>query len=80
MWHEKLVVTSLHFILVFSLKCMQTMTGSAMSLSQNILPALEQLGLLEELQNMSLPVKSLDMYKENMTLIGSIDGKPYDDL
>ncbi|KAG0081982.1 hypothetical protein BGZ92_011947 [Podila epicladia] len=54
--------------------------GSAMSLSQNVLPALEQLGLLEELQNLALPVKSLDMYKENMKLIGSIDGKPFDDL
>ncbi|KAG0017929.1 hypothetical protein BGZ81_010466 [Podila clonocystis] len=54
--------------------------GSAISLSQNVLPALEQLGLLEELQEIALPVKSLDMYKENMNFIGSIDGKPFDDL
>lgn len=59
---------------------MQNMTGSAISLCQNVLPALEQLGLLEELQKIALPVKSLDMYKENMKFIGSIDGKPFDDL
>lgn len=59
---------------------MQIVLGSALSLSQNVFGFFEQLGLLEDLKRISLPVKCLDMYKENLKLIGSIDGKPYDDL
>lgn len=51
-----------------------------MSLSQNVLPILEQLGLLEELDKFSLPVENLDMYKENLKFIGAIEGKPYREM
>ncbi|KAF9370223.1 hypothetical protein CPB97_002919 [Podila verticillata] len=54
--------------------------GSAMSLCQNVLGFFEQIELLEDLQKISLPVKYLELYKENLKLIDSINGKPYDDL
>ncbi|KAI1317163.1 hypothetical protein EDD11_008954 [Mortierella claussenii] len=46
--------------------------GSAMALGANILPVFEQLGLLEDLKQMSLPVFSLDIYRSNMKLFGSV--------
>jgi len=35
--------------------------------------AFEQLGMLEDLMKISLPCPSVDMYRENMKPIGSID-------
>ncbi|KAF8978194.1 hypothetical protein BGZ46_006732 [Entomortierella lignicola] len=40
--------------------------GSVICLNANILPALEQLGLTEELMKASLPTRSFDVYKSNM--------------
>ncbi|KAF9354931.1 hypothetical protein BGX34_010753 [Mortierella sp. NVP85] len=47
--------------------------GSVMTLGPTILPAFEQLGLLEEIEKMSLPCNSLDMYNEHMERLGAID-------
>ncbi|KAG0082409.1 hypothetical protein BGZ93_009475 [Podila epicladia] len=46
--------------------------GSNLVLSPNIIPALEQLNLLEDLKKISLPGKMLDMFKENMKHIGAL--------
>ncbi|KAF9901654.1 hypothetical protein BX616_002184 [Lobosporangium transversale] len=46
--------------------------GSALTLGANILPVFEQLGLLPALEEISLPVPSLDIYKSDMKLFGSI--------
>lgn len=44
-----------------------------MSLNAGILPALEQLGLYEELQKVSLPATgAFNIYKGNMSLIASV--------
>ncbi|KAF9935642.1 hypothetical protein BGZ65_003184 [Modicella reniformis] len=47
--------------------------GASLGLSPSILPAFDQLGLMEELGRISLPMTQLDLYKENLKLIGSID-------
>ncbi|KAF8930986.1 hypothetical protein BGZ58_007909 [Dissophora ornata] len=47
--------------------------GSAMCLNANILPAFEQLGLLEEIARISYPMLCLNLYKESLKPIGSID-------
>ncbi|KAF8925523.1 hypothetical protein BGZ58_000736 [Dissophora ornata] len=47
--------------------------GSIMTLGPNILPVFEQLGLLHEIEKISKPCSSLDMYDGNMKKIGSID-------
>ncbi|KAG0226925.1 hypothetical protein BGX31_007146 [Mortierella sp. GBA43] len=47
--------------------------GSIMTLGPTILPVFEQLGLLGEIEKISLPCYSLDMYDENMSEIGAID-------
>ncbi|KAG0031711.1 hypothetical protein BGZ81_000720 [Podila clonocystis] len=54
--------------------------GSSLCLSPNIIPALEQLNLLEDLKKISLSGKNLDMFKENMKHIGAIDGTAYRDV
>ncbi|KAF9284918.1 hypothetical protein BGZ74_001618, partial [Mortierella antarctica] len=51
--------------------------GAAMSLNSNVLPIFKQLGLLDELMDISLPINSLDMYKENLKPIGSYDVTSY---
>ncbi|KAF9915263.1 hypothetical protein BGZ65_000827, partial [Modicella reniformis] len=47
---------------------------AALGLSPNILPAFEQLGLLEELAQIAFPVSCLELYHENLNHIGTIDG------
>lgn len=51
--------------------------GAALALNSNVLPCLSQLGLLDELMDISLPVNSLDMYKENLQPIGAYDVTSY---
>lgn len=43
-----------------------------MSLNPNILPAIEQLGLLEELEAVSLPSAGFHIYNSDMKLISAI--------
>ncbi|KAF9338645.1 hypothetical protein BGZ91_008314 [Linnemannia elongata] len=51
--------------------------GGVMSLNAGILPALEQLGLYEELQKVSLPATgTFNIYKDNMSLIASVKSEP----
>lgn len=45
--------------------------GAAMTLSGNVLPIFEQLGLLQEIERISLPLSSLDLYNANMEQTGS---------
>ncbi|KAF9430684.1 hypothetical protein BGZ76_000745 [Entomortierella beljakovae] len=47
--------------------------GSAMVTGPNILPVFEQLGLLEEVEKISKPLKCLNIYGENMNKLGSVD-------
>ncbi|KAF9354581.1 hypothetical protein BGX26_007617, partial [Mortierella sp. AD094] len=54
--------------------------GAVMCLNANILPAFEQLGLLEELKSISLPTKGTHIYKSNMQLISVIHGDNNEDL
>ncbi|KFH72183.1 hypothetical protein MVEG_02474 [Podila verticillata NRRL 6337] len=51
--------------------------GAALALNSNVLPCLSQLGLMDELMDISLPVNSLDMYKENLKPIGAYDVTSY---
>ncbi|KAF9278110.1 hypothetical protein BGZ68_008769 [Mortierella alpina] len=51
--------------------------GAIMSLNVNILPALEQLGLLEDLQKISFPSPGFDIYSEELKHIASMRGKGY---
>lgn len=44
-----------------------------MGLNPNILPAFDQLGLLEELVKISFPMTTLELCKESLKPIGSID-------
>jgi len=46
-----------------------------MTLGPTILPALEQLGLLEELQKFSLPITSLNVLDADLNSLGSLDSK-----
>ncbi|KAH7044690.1 hypothetical protein BKA57DRAFT_494570 [Linnemannia elongata] len=51
--------------------------GGVMSLNAGVLPALEQLGLYEELQKVSLPATgTFNIYKDNMSLIASVKSEP----
>ncbi|KAF9348649.1 hypothetical protein BGX26_012964 [Mortierella sp. AD094] len=47
--------------------------GSAMVTGPNILPVFEQLGLLEEIEKISKPLKCLNIYSGDMTKLGSVD-------
>ncbi|KAI8359718.1 hypothetical protein B0O80DRAFT_495220 [Mortierella sp. GBAus27b] len=51
--------------------------GGAMSIGPNILPVFEQLGLLDEILKASLPGRTMDVYKENMELIGRTDNTAF---
>ncbi|KAI7824105.1 hypothetical protein BC939DRAFT_450580 [Gamsiella multidivaricata] len=51
--------------------------GSALSLGANILPVFEQLGLLEEIERISLPVYEQKLYDGNMKNIGSMTMREY---
>lgn len=51
--------------------------GAAMSLNSNVLPIFKQLGMLDELMDISLPINSLDMYKESLKPIGAYDVTSY---
>ncbi|KAF9115431.1 hypothetical protein BGX27_007806 [Mortierella sp. AM989] len=46
--------------------------GAAMGLGPNIMPVFEQLGILEELRNISLPALSMDIFNGELDLIGSV--------
>ncbi|KAF9912275.1 hypothetical protein EC991_000167 [Linnemannia zychae] len=46
--------------------------GAGMIIGPNILPVFEQLGLLDEITKVSFPRKSMDIYKEDLTLISSM--------
>ncbi|KAI1295208.1 hypothetical protein EDD11_007956 [Mortierella claussenii] len=59
--------------------------GSVMGLGPNILPVFEQLGLLEDLKQISHPCYALNIYGEDNSLIGAVkmigrEGTGYDDL
>ncbi|KAF9964528.1 hypothetical protein BGZ70_006325, partial [Mortierella alpina] len=54
--------------------------GAVMSLSANILPVFEQLGLLEELEKFSLPCPSHDLYDGNLQKLGSVHMKCEKDM
>lgn len=41
---------------------------------------MDQLQLLPEIEKMSKPVHSLDMYREDLSLIGAFDVKIYKDM
>lgn len=43
-----------------------------MSLNANILPAFEQLGLMEELNKISYPCLKTNMYRSNMSKIATV--------
>ncbi|KAF9899616.1 hypothetical protein BX616_002931 [Lobosporangium transversale] len=49
--------------------------GAAITLGATILPVFEQLGLLEELQSISLPLQSAVLYNADMKAIGAMSGK-----
>ncbi|KAF9169694.1 hypothetical protein BGX20_009951 [Mortierella sp. AD010] len=51
--------------------------GSAISLTANILPVFEQLGIYEEVKSLSLPLASLDMFDTKLNNLGSIDGQDH---
>jgi hypothetical protein len=44
-----------------------------MTLGANILPVFEQLGLMDEMEQMSLPYKSIEFFNTNLKTVGSID-------
>ncbi|KAF9160882.1 hypothetical protein BGX20_002359, partial [Mortierella sp. AD010] len=48
--------------------------GSALTLGASILPVFEQLGLLEELYSISLPLITAELYDANIQKIGGVDG------
>ncbi|KAF9434453.1 hypothetical protein BGZ76_007993 [Entomortierella beljakovae] len=54
--------------------------GAAMTLGPNILPVFEQLGLLSELEKVSLPLDSLDFYDSELRSLGSADFGKYKEL
>ncbi|KAK3825579.1 MAG: hypothetical protein J3Q66DRAFT_328072 [Benniella sp.] len=51
--------------------------GSAMTFNANILPVFEQLGLLEEVQKISLPGFTMNIYNHKIEMIGFVDGRLY---
>lgn len=46
--------------------------GSAMTIGANIIPVFEQLGLLEEIESISLPCPGLDLYNSRLKKLGTI--------
>lgn len=54
--------------------------GSAMSLNAHVQPIFEQLQLLDELKNISLPCRSLDTYIDKLELLGGLDLTTYSDM
>ncbi|KAF9111272.1 hypothetical protein BGX27_005164 [Mortierella sp. AM989] len=48
--------------------------GSAITLGATILPVFEQLGLLDELHSVSLPLITAELYNANIQKIGGVDG------
>ncbi|KAG0004562.1 hypothetical protein BGZ65_000127 [Modicella reniformis] len=54
--------------------------GSAMSLGANILPVFEQLGILEDVKNISLPVYEQRLYEASMKRSGALTMKDYKDI
>ncbi|KAF9995002.1 hypothetical protein BGZ65_009361, partial [Modicella reniformis] len=46
--------------------------GAAMTLGANVLPIFEQLGLLEEIEQISLQLGGLDLYNRDMLKMGSV--------
>ncbi|KAF9115434.1 hypothetical protein BGX27_007809 [Mortierella sp. AM989] len=51
--------------------------GAAMSIGPNILPLFEQLGMLDDIMKMSLPGRTMDVYNEDMTLVGRTDNTAF---
>ncbi|KAI1312279.1 hypothetical protein EDD11_002998 [Mortierella claussenii] len=51
--------------------------GAAMSIGPNILPLFEQLGMLEEILKLSLPGRIMNVYNEDMTLVGKTDSTAF---
>ncbi|KAF9971106.1 hypothetical protein BGZ65_010627, partial [Modicella reniformis] len=47
--------------------------GAALVLNANILPAFDQLGLLEEIAQIAFPLSTLELHHENLDHIGTID-------
>ncbi|KAG9066820.1 hypothetical protein KI688_012732 [Linnemannia hyalina] len=52
--------------------------GAGMSIGANIMPLLEQLDILPELMKLSLPATTMDLYSEDMSLIGSMLGTEHE--
>ncbi|KAF8985104.1 hypothetical protein BGZ46_005889 [Entomortierella lignicola] len=51
--------------------------GAAMSIGPNILPMFEQLGMLDEIMKLSLPGMTMEVYNEDLTLIGKTDSTAF---
>jgi hypothetical protein len=51
-----------------------------MSVGANILPVFEQLGMLEDIIKISLPVKEQHLYEASMKKLGSLTMKDYKDM
>jgi hypothetical protein len=51
-----------------------------MALGASILPAFEQLGLLEDIKSIGLPYRYLDMYNDKMGKLGVIDMSNHEKL
>ncbi|ORZ08744.1 hypothetical protein BCR41DRAFT_388476 [Lobosporangium transversale] len=47
--------------------------GSVLALGANVLPVFEQLGLLQQIEEISLPCYSMELYRHDMTLFKSIE-------
>ncbi|KAF9102031.1 hypothetical protein BGX27_011224 [Mortierella sp. AM989] len=47
--------------------------GSVLAIGANILPVFEQLGLLEEIENFSLPCPSVNVYRTDLSPLGSFE-------
>ncbi|KAG0340338.1 hypothetical protein BG004_006468 [Podila humilis] len=54
--------------------------GGGLSLSPTVLPALEQLGLYEDIKTFGIPLTILDMYSEDLKYIGAFDSTAFSDL
>ncbi|KAF9184322.1 hypothetical protein BGZ51_003391 [Haplosporangium sp. Z 767] len=51
--------------------------GGGMTVGPSILPVFEQLGLYEEILNISLRGRTMDIYREDMTMVGSLGSQDY---
>ncbi|KAF9386806.1 hypothetical protein CPC16_007370 [Podila verticillata] len=54
--------------------------GSVISLSPNILPCFQQLGLLQEMEKISLTCDHMELYHQNLERIGSVDGRGFTEI